>query len=253
MNTNPLTDKLAAMKEGGQKLQSILDELLAKVTIGTTGKDIDNLACTKILEFGGKPSFTMVPGYHWSTCICVNDVVVHGIPTTEPFKAGDIVGIDIGMYYRRFHTDASWSTVITNSHDSVIITKRQEFLRIGKQALTAAIAQARVGNHIGHISSQIQKIIERAGYSVVRALVGHGVGEKLHESPEVPGFLHVPIQKTPPLTDGMTLAIEVIYAQGKSEIAYDNDGWTIRTKDRSLSGLFEKTVSITRDNPIILT
>ena len=127
-------------------------------------------------------------------------------------------------------------------------------METGKHALEEAIKQARVGNHVGHISKTIQSIVEANGYSVVRSLIGHGVGRALHEEPEVPGFLTRTIEKTPELTSGMTIAIEVIYNMGEKEVVYANrDGWTIKTGDSSISGLFERTVAITEKGPRVLT
>ena len=127
------------------------------------------------------------------------------------------------------------------------------FLKTGKKALEEAIRVARVGNKVGHISKKIQDIVEGAGYSVVRSLVGHGVGRELHEEPEVPGFLATKIENTPKLELAMTIAIEVIYNMGKADVVFANDGWSIKTKDDSLSGLFERTIAVTYDGPMVLT
>jgi methionyl aminopeptidase len=127
-------------------------------------------------------------------------------------------------------------------------------LETGKRALEESIKVAKVGNRIGNISKTIQDIIEGAGYSVVRNLVGHGIGRSLHEEPEVPGYLKVKIEKTPLLVEGLTIAVEVIYNMGKIDVVYaNNDGWSIKSKDNSLSGLFERTISITKDGPLVLT
>ena len=127
-------------------------------------------------------------------------------------------------------------------------------METGKRALGEAIKEARVGNRVGHVSKTIQNIVEGEGYSIVRSLVGHGVGRTLHEEPEVPGFLGVDIKETPILKEGMSIAIEVIYNMGKSNVKYLNeDGWTIATVDGSISGLFERTIAITKGKPLILT
>ena len=128
-----------------------------------------------------------------------------------------------------------------------------KFLETGKFALNEAIKKAKAGNRIGHISKTIQDIVEGKGYSVVRELIGHGVGRRLHEEPEVPGFLVGKIENTALLKEGMTIAIEVIYNMGKFGIRYSDDQWTIRTQDGSLSGLFERTVAITKNGPVVLT
>jgi methionyl aminopeptidase len=131
----------------------------------------------------------------------------------------------------------------------------EKFLKVGQEALEAGIKQAKVGNRVGDISKAIQDIVEaNNGYSVVRSLVGHGVGEELHEDPEVPGYLQGKIEKTPLLKEGMVIAVEVIYNMGGPDLAFaNNDGWTLKTKDNSLAGLFERTIAITKDDPQILT
>ncbi len=244
--------RISAMQEGGKKLAGIRDSLLGEVEVGKTGWEIDQLAERLILAAGGKPSFQMVPRYPWTTCICTNDIIVHGIPSSVPFKNGDIVGIDVGMYYKGFHTDTSWTKIVGISGKESDNDKKK-FLKTGEEALKLAIDSARVGNRVGHISQAIQTVIEKSGYSVIRALVGHGIGNKLHQAPEVPGYLSLPLEKTPLLTEDETLAIEVIYAKGKPEIIYDSDGWTIRTRDGSLSGLFEQTVLVGQKSPVVLT
>jgi methionyl aminopeptidase len=130
-----------------------------------------------------------------------------------------------------------------------------KFLKVCRQALEAGIAKAKAGNHVGDISKAIQDIVEvQNGYSVVRSLVGHGVGKELHEDPEVPGYLQGKIEKTPELKEGMVIAIEVIYNMGGPDLAFaNNDGWTLKTKDNSLAGLFERTIAITKSGPLVLT
>lgn len=247
--------KLAKMQDGGRLLAAIRQTLLSEVKVGKTGLDIDRLAERLIRQAGGKPSFQQVPGYHWSTCICTNDIIVHGIPSDKPFAATDVVGIDVGMFYQGFHTDAAW-TVRVGSEGLAAGGQGEHtdiFLKTGENALNLAIKQARLGNRVGHISLAIQKTIEGAGFSIVKSLVGHGVGRKLHEEPEIPGFLRSNINMTQKLIAGMTIAIEVIYAFGRPEIQLDRDRWTVRTKDHSLAGLFEETVMVTEEDPGVLT
>lgn len=248
-----LEEKIHSMQIGGKILGQILKSLLKNVTPRMTGIDLDNQAEYLIRQAGGFPSFKMVPNYRWSTCICVNDVVVHGIPDRVPFQSGDLVGIDIGMYYQGYHTDAAWTVTVGDNDDEQVRQNIQKFLDTGKHSLRMAIQQAKVGKRIGHISQVIQQTTEKEGYHVVRTLVGHGVGKKLHEEPEIPGILSRTLVDTPELLEGMTLAIEVIYSQGSGEVVYDRDGWTIRTKDRALAGLFEHTVVIREDRAVVLT
>ena len=242
-------EELAIMAEGGKKLGNILQALLEKAKPGVTLTALEQQAAALIREAGGTPSFTTVPGYKWATCLCVNEVVVHGIPTDYALKDGDKLNIDIGMVYKGFHTDTAWTKIIGSGKKET-----EKFLAVGEEALWKAIDQAKVGNRIGHISQTIQTMIEAAGYSVVPTLTGHGVGRQLHEAPQVPGILKGSIDQTPELIEGQTIAIEVIYAQGRGDIVYENDdGWTLATRDRSLSAVFEHTIVIGANGPIVLT
>jgi methionyl aminopeptidase len=246
--------EIALMREGGRHLSKILKQLLAEVKEGAVPLEIDHRAKKLIAETGGSPSFLTVNDYQYATCISVNDGVVHGIPTTTPFKAGDIVSVDIGLLYKGYHTDTSWSVYLPPVKQTPETKAIGVFMEVGKQALEKAIAAARVGNHIGHISQAIGDTVEGHGYSIVRSLVGHGVGTSLHESPQVPGVLTKPIEKTPVLKVGMVLAIEVIYAMGGPEVVYANhDGWSLATADGSLASLYEQTIAIDEEGPIILT
>ncbi len=245
-------NEIAIMKEGGKRLGAVLQELLAMVIPGTTPKMLDMAAFAAIAKLDASPSFLTVRNYQWATCICVNDVVVHGIPTDTPFIDGDVVTVDVGLIYQGLHTDTAWTTIVKSSKSKVESSK-EKFLQIGEKALWAGIAKARGGNHIGTISHTIQRIVEKGGYHIVESLVGHGIGHKLHEYPHVPNVLTGPIEATPMLIPGMTFAIEVIYTQGSPEIMHMPDGWTIKTVDHSLAAVFEHTVLITTGEPIVLT
>lgn len=249
-------EEIEIMHSGGQILAEVVSEILEQISPGVTELDIDKLAETLILRKGGEPAFKRVEGYKNTICVSTNNVVVHGIPTSYEFKEGDVVGIDCGVYYKGFNTDMAETVRISNIKNQ-ISNKDEEidkFLKTGLLALEAGIQEAKVGNRVGHISKVIQGIVKGAGYSVVKSLIGHGIGRQLHEEPEVPGFLDIALDKTPNLRPGMTIAIEVIYNMGKHDVTYSNtDGWTIKTKDNSLSGLFERTVAITKEGPIVLT
>jgi len=229
-----------------------------------TTLELDNYAEKLITQAGGKPSFKMERGYHWATCLNVNDMVVHGIPTDYKLKEGDRLGVDLGTYYKGFHSDASWSVLVGSKSSNTrslengsgvrSLNDTLKFLHTGEKALENAIKQCLPGNHIGHISKAIQDTVEGAGYSCVQQLVGHGIGRLLHEDPEIPCFLRGKIATTPLIKVGLVLAVEVIYNFGKSEVVYENDdGWTIVTRDRSISGLFEHTLAVTEDGPVVLT
>jgi methionyl aminopeptidase len=250
------TQKIQAQREGGKKLGVILQDLLEIAQTGVSLITIEERAQEYIKAAGGTPSFQTVEGYRWATCLCVNEDVVHGIPTDYVLQTDDILTIDVGMVYGGYHTDTAWTKrIIVNKNSSAVPDAVDTFLKVGQDTLWQAIAQARVGNRIGHISHAIQSGIEQAGYSVVKALVGHTVGRELHEMPQVPGYVRGGLARTPILKAGMTLAIEVIYAQGHGDIVYANDdGWTITTRDGSLSGTFEHTILVTEGNkPEVLT
>lgn len=248
------TQEIAIMRAGGQKLGQILQQLLDQVKPGVTGSDIDRIATDLIKAAGGAPSFLTVPGYHWATCVSVNEGVVHGIPTDVPFAIGDVVSVDIGMIYEGYHTDTSWTKYLKPQSPTPISKNIQQFLDTGEAALQHAFVAAHAGNRIGHISQAIQQTVERGGYHVVKNLVGHAIGKKLHEEPQVPGILSRSIERTPRLEAGMTFAIEIIYAMGSADITYANDDdWTLATADGSVAGLFEHTVVITDKQPVVLT
>ena len=245
--------EIEIMQFGGHILSDVLMQVMDLIKPGVTELEIDRMAEKLILENGGEPGFKKVKGYNHTICVSTNDVVVHGIPSAYKFKEGDVVGIDCGVFYKGFHTDMA-ETKIVQSSKFKVQSSVDKFLNIGKYALEEGIKQAVVGNKVGHISKVIQDIIERQnGYSVVRSLIGHGVGRELHEEPEVPGYLIGKIEKTPLLKEGMTIAIETIYNMGSKDVVLDNDGWTIRTKDGKLSGLFERSIAITKNGPILLT
>ncbi len=241
--------EIEVMKTGGKILSQVMWELIDFVKPGVSEIEIDKLAEKLIRQKDGESGFKKVKGYGYTVCLSTNDVVVHGIPTNYKLTTGDVIGIDCGVFYQGFHTDMSETVIVGKPKDK----QKEQFLNVGKLALIEAIRQAKVGNRVGHISKTIQDIVRKNGYSVVESLVGHGVGRNLHEEPEVPGFLIDPIEQTPLLTEGMVIAIEVIYNMGKPDLKLDKDGWTLKTKDGSLGGLFEKTVAITKNGPLILT
>ena len=252
-------EEIEIMKAGGKILSDVLWEVLASVKPGVSELDVERLADRLITEKGGEAAFKRVKGYKHATCISTNNVVVHGIPSDYKYQDGDIAGIDCGVFYKGFNTDMSETIrVSADGRWQTANGKKDEidkFLETGKRALEAGISQARIGNRIGHISKTIQDIVEKeGGYGVVRALIGHGVGKELHEEPEVPGYLAKKIEKTLLLKEGMTIAVEVIYNMGGHEVSYlSDDDWTISSSDGSLSGLFERTIAITKDGPLILT
>lgn len=241
-------EEIQIMLEGGKKLARVKKALGEAVKPGVTSLDIENLAVKLIKEEGAEGSFNKVRGYSWVTCISVNEGLVHGIPTKEMiFKGGDIVSIDVGLYFKGFHTDTSITVGINLSPEN------RKFLNIGQNALEKAISKAKVGNYIYDISEAIESTVEAAGYTTIKALVGHGVGRDLHEDPQIPCFVPGRIVDSPKIVAGMVLAIEVMYAAGSDKVQVLEDGWTIAMRDGKMSGLFEESVAITPKGPIVLT
>ncbi len=242
------SEEIKIMKEGGEKLLAVKSAVTKAITSGISAYDIDKLADELIIKQGGTPSFKKVPGYYWATCVNVNAGIVHGVPKREIiFKKGDIVSVDMGMYYKGFHTDTSISVGIDAGKEI------KEFLKAGEIALRKAIKKAKVGGRIYDISESIELVIKGSGFSPVLSLVGHGVGRNLHEEPQIPCFVYDERENTPKILEGMTLAIEVMYTKGKPELVHEDDGWTISTADGKISGLFEETVAVSAHGPVVLT
>jgi methionyl aminopeptidase len=241
-------EEIEVMTEGGKKLARVKNALKEAVKPGVTSLDIEKLAEKLIKEEGAEGSFNKVPGYSWMTCINVNEGLVHGIPRSDVvFRNGDVVSIDVGLYYKGFHTDTSVTVGINVSPEV------KKFLNIGKNALEAAIKAAKVDNYVFDISKAIESTIEGGGYTTIKALVGHGVGRELHEDPQIPCFVPGRIEDSPRIEAGMVLAIEVMYALGSDKIEVLEDGWTISTRDGKISALFEETVAVTVTGPKVLT
>lgn len=240
--------QIEVMREGGEKLARVKKALREAVKVGVKASEIDELAEKLINDEGGKSSFKMVPNYYWSTCVNINEGVVHGIPKPEiVFKKGDLVSVDVGMYYKGFHTDTSFSTGLD------VDKKTSQFLKVGQDTLRLAISKAKIGNYIYDISEATEKSLNSAGFTPIRDLVGHGVGKSLHEDPEIPCFIRFPREATPEIQEGAVLAIEIMYTLGTGDLVLENDGWTIATRDVKISALFEDTVAVTKEGPILLT
>ncbi|MBI4039635.1 type I methionyl aminopeptidase [Candidatus Daviesbacteria bacterium] len=238
--------QLKSMAAGGRVACQILAEVIKAARPGITTLELDQMADQMMVEAGVEAGFKKVAGYSHATCINIGADIVHGIPDSYEIKSGDLVSIDLGVYHQGLHTDCAWTIQVASQSQA-------QFLAAGKQALLSGIAQAVSANKVGDISQAIQNIIEeQAGYHVVRELVGHGVGSQLHEDPQVPGYGRA--GRGEQLANGATLAIEVIYSQGKTPAIFKNkDGWTITTADASLSGLFEETIVVWEGQPKILT
>lgn len=244
----------ANLIEGGKRLAVVLTALRTKVAPGVTAQELDDLAEKMIRDGGDEPCFLgyTTEGanrpYPATLCVSINDEVVHGIPneSVKVLKDGDIVGLDLGLTHNGVIVDAA-ITVPVGEVDE--ITKK--LLMATERALVAGIAQAKPGNHMGDISHAIQEEIEGAGFSVVRELGGHGVGERVHEEPFIPNFGRA--GTGPELVEGMVLALEPISAAGRARVNLASDGYTYRTKDGSRSAHFEHTILLENGGARIIT
>lgn len=237
--------ELELMRVSGRISASALREVLKNIKLGVRSLELEKKAEEEIKRLGGQSSFRTVKGYHFTTCITFNEQVVHGIPTERKVVEGDIVSVDLGAVFKGWHTDTAWSVLVGRD------IEKEKFLKVGEEALWLGIEKAINGNRIGDISQAIQTKVEGAGFSIVRSLVGHGVGKSLHEDPEVPGYGKIGTGIF--LQKGMTLAIEVIYTEGKPEVVLERDGWTISSADGSLAGLFEMSVIVGKEKAEVLT
>ena len=213
---------------------------------GVTTGELDKLAEEFIRSRGGVPTFLGYRGFPASLCLSPNAMVVHGIPGPYRLDEGDILSVDVGVTLDGFVADAAYTHPVGHVTDDA-----RRLLEVGQQALAAGVAQARAGNRLSDISHAVQTVTEAAGYSVIRSLVGHGVGRSMHEDPQIPNFGEP--GKGPLLQPGMTLAIEPMINAGGPEVYVHDDHWSISTSDGSLSCHFEHTVAVTEAGPWILT
>lgn len=237
------------MREAGKRLREVVNQLKKEIKVGITTNYINEKAENLIKKYGGLPSFKTVKGYKWAICTPINEQIVHTPPSERTLKRGDLLTLDIGFYYQGYHSDYAETILIDDDNNS----EKKRFLQIGKVALSRAIKQVKIGNYIGDISSEIEKIITNSGFFIIKSLVGHGIGRNLHEDPFVPGFINDKREKTPLIKEGLALAIEVIYSQGTENMIYENkQEWSIITADKSLSACFENTVIATKKGPLIV-
>ncbi len=227
-------------------MAEVLEGIRKRISSGVKTRELDKFAESFIRSKGAKPAFKGYRGYPSSICASVNEQVVHGIPSSVKLKEGDIISIDIGVYYNGFYGDAALTLPVGE-----ISSKAKKLLAVTEESLQVGIENAVTGNRLSDISFAIQNNVEPEGFSVVRNFVGHGIGRKLHEEPQIPNF-GKPGQG-PELMPGMTLAIEPMVNEGGWEISILNDGWTAVTKDQSLSAHFEHTVAITKNGYDVLT
>lgn len=240
-------EEIEKMRASGQLVARIIRTLAESIEPGkSTPKSLDALAERLILEAGAVPSFKNYRGYPASACISVNEQVIHGIPDDRPIVEGDIVDIDIGVILDGWHGDSAWTFPIGEVSD-----EDRRLLAVTRESLFQGIAKAKVGNRIGDIASAIQRYVEQNGFSIVRELVGHGIGKQLHEAPSVPNFGRPGTGER--LVEGMTICIEPMVNAGTHRCKTLDDGWTVVTADGKKSAHFEHMVAIRRSGPEILT
>jgi len=239
--------EIALMREAGRILAIVHEELKKAVKPGISTKDLDRLCETVIRDYGCKPSFLHLYDFPASVCVSVNDEVIHGIPSKKVIlREGDIVSLDAGVEYKGYHSDAARTWGVGE-----ISKEAKQLIDVTRESFFEGIKFAKAGNHLYDISKAIQAHAEKFGYGVVRDFVGHGIGQQVHEDPEVPNFAQR--RRGMKLMPGMTLAIEPMINQGTYEVEWMDDEWTIVTADGSLSAHYENTVLITDGEPEILS
>ncbi|MFC6454983.1 type I methionyl aminopeptidase [Paenibacillus vulneris] len=239
-------EEIQYMHEAGKILAACHKEIGKMIRPGVSGMDIDRFVEKFLAEHGATPEQKGYSGYPYATCASVNDIICHGFPNENPFQDGDIVTIDMVVNLNGWLADSAWSYRVGN-----VSPEADKLLKVTEAALYKGIEQAIDGNRIGDISHAIQVYAESEGLSVVRQFVGHAIGQKMHEEPQVPHY--GPAGKGPRLKEGMVITIEPMLNIGDYRAKIDADGWTARTVDGSLSAQYEHTIAITAEGPVILT
>ena len=239
--------EIELMREAGRLLEKVHNELAEFIRPGISTLDIDRFGEKLIRSLGCTPNFLNYNGYPASICVSVNDEVVHGIPKKNRIlQDGDIVSLDAGLIYKGYHSDAARTHAVGQ-----ISPEARQLIDVTRQSFFEGIKYAKAGNHLYDISAAIGNYAQRFGYGVVRDLVGHGIGTHLHEDPQIPNFAQK--RRGVRLIPGMTLAIEPMINQGRADVEWLNDDWTVVTQDGSLSAHYENTILITEGEPEILT
>ncbi len=234
------------MRAANQIVAGVLQELQTMAAPGVATADLDAAVEARVLAAGATPAFKGYRGYPASLCASINDEVVHGIPSPRELVQGDIVSLDVGVLLEGFYGDSALTVAVGEISDEA-----ETLLRVTEEALELGIAEVRVGSRVSDIGHAVQRHVEAQGLSVVREFVGHGIGSKLHEEPQIPNYGEP--GRGPRLAEGMVLAIEPMVNVGKPAVRVLDDGWTAVTRDGSLSAHFEHTVAVTADGPEVLT
>ena len=238
--------EIEIMREAGKIVAETHEILRSAITPGISTLELDKIAEENIRKYNAIPSFKGYGGFPGTICASINEQVVHGIPGNQIVKEGDIISIDIGAYYKGYHADAAKTHGV-----GIISEENRKLIEVTKESFYEGIKFAKLGYRLSDISHAIQAHVEKYGFSVVRDLVGHGVGTELHEDPQVPNY--GPPGKGPKLKEGMVIAIEPMINAGRYHVKTLLDGWTIVTIDGKNSAHYEHTIAITEDEPLILT
>ena len=238
--------EIQKMKEAGEILANLHKEIAKMIKPGVSTMDIDRFVEKYLKEHNAYPEQRGYQGYAYATCASINDEICHGYPREEALKEGDIVAIDMVVNLDGWLADSAWSYPVGKVSDEA-----QKLLDITKEALYRGIEAATIGNRLGDIGHAIQSFVEAEGYSVVRDFVGHGIGKKMHEDPQVPHYGTK--GRGQRLVEGMVITIEPMINVGTYRMKMDENGWTSRTVDGELSAQYEHTLAITKDGPLILT
>ena len=239
-------EEIGRIRSSARIVAGCLDHLERTVAVGVTPRQLDREAEQFVLDHGALPAFKGYRGYPATLCVSVNHVVVHGIPNDVALEEGDIVGLDMGAIVEGYYADSARTVAV-----GAVPTEVQRLIDVTREALYRGIAQAVDGNRVGDIGHAIQTYAEGFGFSVVRDLVGHGVGRQLHEEPQVPNYGRP--GRGPRLQSGMVLAIEPMLAMGSPEVSTLPDNWTVVTRDRSWSAHFEHTIAVGKGAPEVLS
>ena len=239
-------EEIELLRENNLLVSATLAEVAKRIRPGVTTLELDAVADKFIRSHGAVPGFLGYGGFPSTLCISVNEQVVHGIPSGYVLKEGDIVSVDCGTIMKGFYGDSAYTFAVGNIDPEV-----KRLMDVTKEALYKGVAQAKAGNRIGDISAAVQEHAESNGFSVVRELVGHGLGKKMHDDPEVPNY--GARGRGPLLKEGMVICIEPMINQGKKQVVFEKDGWTVRTADRKPSAHYEFAVAITNNGPDVLT
>jgi len=239
-------EEIELIRESSLLVGKTLGEVSRAIKPGVKPLDLDKIAYEFIKDHGGLPGFLNYNGFPNSLCISINESVVHGIPTNDPLKEGDIISVDCGVLKNGYYGDSAYTFPVGSISDEV-----KKLLDTTKECLRLGVEKAVAGNRVGDIGFAVQQEAERNGYGVVRELVGHGLGKKLHEAPEVPNFGKQ--GRGPKLVEGLVIAIEPMINLGKKEIVQLKDGWTILTADRKPSAHFEHTLVVRKGKAEILS